>query len=172
MVINPAAFGDVFVDIGVREPQPSASEAFSKFGEAHRSMEKFAIRMLKTVKPMISDLNTFLHKAVPDTRLTVKKYLDAKFEYLVSVVISVLCAMYIHLYAADFRKVTLHIGLDCICYSAVYKQSSYAASIRCLYAAFVCCFHTALEVVASPQTQKVPDLRNQLRSIGFSWLVS
>ncbi|CAG5122368.1 unnamed protein product [Candidula unifasciata] len=76
------AFGDVFVDIGVREPQPSASEAFSKFGEAHRSMEKFAIRMLKTVKPMISDLNTFLHKAVPDTRLTVKKYLDAKFEYL------------------------------------------------------------------------------------------
>jgi len=35
---------------------------------------------------MISDLNTFLNKAVPDTRLTIKKYLDAKFEYLVSVV--------------------------------------------------------------------------------------
>lgn len=33
---------------------------------------------------MISDLNTFLNKAVPDTRLTIKKYLDAKFEYLVS----------------------------------------------------------------------------------------
>ena len=33
---------------------------------------------------MISDLNTYLHKAVPDTRLTIKKYLDAKFEYLVS----------------------------------------------------------------------------------------
>jgi len=32
---------------------------------------------------MISDLNTFLNKAVPDTRLTIKKYLDAKFEYLV-----------------------------------------------------------------------------------------
>ncbi|KAK6187757.1 hypothetical protein SNE40_005714 [Patella caerulea] len=76
------AFGEVFNCIGVREPQPAASEAFSMFGEAHRSMEKFAIKMLKTVKPMISDLNTFLHKAVPDTRLTVKKYLDAKFEYL------------------------------------------------------------------------------------------
>lgn len=70
--------------IGCREPQPAASEAFTVFGEAHRSMEKFAIRMLKTLKPMISDLNTFLHKAVPDTRLTIKKYLDAKFEYLVS----------------------------------------------------------------------------------------
>ena len=33
---------------------------------------------------MISDLNTYLNKAVPDTRLTIKKYLDAKFEYLVS----------------------------------------------------------------------------------------
>ena len=33
---------------------------------------------------MITDLNTYLHKAVPDTRLTIKKYLDAKFEYLVS----------------------------------------------------------------------------------------
>jgi len=77
------AFGEVFASIGVREPQPAASEAFTIFGEAHRSMEKFAIRMLKTLKPMISDLNTFLHKAVPDTRLTIKKYLDAKFEYLV-----------------------------------------------------------------------------------------
>ncbi|XP_041362412.1 PRKCA-binding protein-like isoform X2 [Gigantopelta aegis] len=76
------AFGEVFGSIGVREPQPAASEAFSMFGEAHRSMEKFAIKMLKTVKPMICDLNTFLHKAVPDTRLTIKKYLDAKFEYL------------------------------------------------------------------------------------------
>ena len=34
---------------------------------------------------MIADLNTFLNKAVPDTRLTIKKYLDAKFEYLVRI---------------------------------------------------------------------------------------
>ncbi|KAK3091262.1 hypothetical protein FSP39_018405 [Pinctada imbricata] len=76
------AFGDAFSSIGVREPQPAASEAFTCFGEAHRNMEKFAIKMLKTVKPMISDLNTYLTKAVPDTRLTIKKYLDIKFEYL------------------------------------------------------------------------------------------
>ncbi|KAL8581069.1 PRKCA-binding protein [Nucella lapillus] len=76
------AFGEVFSSIGMREPQPAASDAFTVFGEAHRNMEKFAIRMLKTLKPMISDLNTFLFKAVPDTRLTIKKYLDAKFEYL------------------------------------------------------------------------------------------
>ncbi|XP_022663977.1 PRKCA-binding protein-like isoform X2 [Varroa jacobsoni] len=75
-------FGDVFAEIGVREPQPRASEAFTEFGEAHRSIEKHGIRLLKTVRPMLSDLHTYLHKAVPDTKLTVKKYADAKFEYL------------------------------------------------------------------------------------------
>ncbi|XP_015920693.1 PRKCA-binding protein isoform X2 [Parasteatoda tepidariorum] len=76
------AFGDVFASIGVREPQPRASEAFTKFGEAHRNMEKLGIRFLKTVKPMLSDLGTYLNKAVPDTKLTIKKYADVKFEYL------------------------------------------------------------------------------------------
>ncbi|ESN91862.1 hypothetical protein HELRODRAFT_187613 [Helobdella robusta] len=76
------AFGDVFASIGVKEPQPQASEVFSMFGEAHRNVERHAVNMLKTVKPMISDMNTYLNKAVPDTRLTIKKYLDAKFEYL------------------------------------------------------------------------------------------
>ena len=76
------AFGEMFASIGVREPLPNASEAFTKFGETHREMEKFAIKMLKQVKPMISDMGTFLHKAVPDTRLTIKKYADCKFEYL------------------------------------------------------------------------------------------
>jgi len=46
------AFGEVFASIGCREPQPQASEVFSTFGEAHRSIEKYAITMLKTVKPV------------------------------------------------------------------------------------------------------------------------
>ncbi|XP_026077094.1 PRKCA-binding protein-like [Carassius auratus] len=76
------AFGDVFSVIGVREPQAAASEAFVKFAEAHRNMEKFGIRLLKTIKPMLHDLNTYLNKAIPDTKLTIRKYLDVKFEYL------------------------------------------------------------------------------------------
>ncbi|XP_069766033.1 PRKCA-binding protein isoform X1 [Narcine bancroftii] len=76
------SFGDVFSVIGVREPQPAASEAFVKFAEAHRNIEKFGIRLLKTVKPMLNDLDTYLNKAIPDTKLTIKKYLDVKFEYL------------------------------------------------------------------------------------------
>ncbi|XP_015595335.1 PRKCA-binding protein isoform X2 [Cephus cinctus] len=76
------AFGDTFAAIGVREPQPRASEAFRQFGEQHRQMEKFGVTMLKSVKPILSDLGTYLHKAIPDTRLTISKYADAKFEYL------------------------------------------------------------------------------------------
>uniref|UniRef100_A0A8C1UME5 PRKCA-binding protein n=1 Tax=Cyprinus carpio TaxID=7962 RepID=A0A8C1UME5_CYPCA len=76
------AFGDVFSVIGVREPQAAASEAFVKFAEAHRNMEKFGIQLLKTIKPMLHDLNTYLNKAIPDTKLTIRKYLDVKFEYL------------------------------------------------------------------------------------------
>ncbi|KAH0956042.1 hypothetical protein HN011_010200 [Eciton burchellii] len=75
-------FGDAFAAIGVREPQPRASEAFRQFGEQHRQMEKFGMIMLKTLKPILNDLGTYLNKAIPDTRLTISKYADAKFEYL------------------------------------------------------------------------------------------
>ena len=40
---------------------------------------------------MLRDLYTFLEKAVPDTKLTLKKYSDAKFEFLVRRVIQ-LCS--------------------------------------------------------------------------------
>ncbi|XP_064077333.1 PRKCA-binding protein-like [Macrobrachium nipponense] len=75
-------FGDIFCEIGVRELQQSANEAFNQFGEAHRQMEKYGIQMLKRLKPILSDLGTYLHKAIPDTRLTIRRYADAKFEYL------------------------------------------------------------------------------------------
>ena len=74
--------GDVFCNIGVREPQKAACEAFCKFGEYHRQMERSGIRMLKSTKPILQDLGTYLTKAIPDTKLTIKKYADVKFEYL------------------------------------------------------------------------------------------
>uniref|UniRef100_A0A6P7G944 PRKCA-binding protein n=1 Tax=Diabrotica virgifera virgifera TaxID=50390 RepID=A0A6P7G944_DIAVI len=76
------AMGDIFSGIAVREPQPRASEAFRLFGEQHRSIEKMGLEMVKKVKPVLSDVGTYLYKAIPDTRLTVKKYADTKFEYL------------------------------------------------------------------------------------------
>lgn len=52
--LRPAfsAFGDAFAGIGVREPQPRASEAFRAFGDYHRLMEKNGVQTLKTIKPV------------------------------------------------------------------------------------------------------------------------
>ena len=47
-----SGMGDVFCNIGVREPQKTASEAFCQFGEYHRMMEKYGIKMLKATKPV------------------------------------------------------------------------------------------------------------------------
>ncbi|CAL8116529.1 unnamed protein product [Orchesella dallaii] len=75
-------FGETFAVIGAREPQPRASLAFTQFADYHRQMEKRGVEMVKKLKPILSDLGTYLHKAIPDTKLTIGKYADAKFEYL------------------------------------------------------------------------------------------
>ncbi|GAV09882.1 hypothetical protein RvY_19352-1 [Ramazzottius varieornatus] len=74
--------GDVFSEVAVRESLERANHAFNRYGETHRNMAKAGVRMLKILKPILTDLGTFLHKAIPDTELTVQKYADAKFEYL------------------------------------------------------------------------------------------
>ncbi|XP_053205023.1 PRKCA-binding protein-like [Panonychus citri] len=76
------AFGDLFTEIGVKDINPESSRAFIQFGEVHRSLEKQGTTMIRQMKPLVEDLNTFLNKAVPDTRLTIKKYGDVKMEYL------------------------------------------------------------------------------------------
>ncbi|XP_075152534.1 PRKCA-binding protein-like isoform X1 [Haematobia irritans] len=75
-------FGDCFMRISTREPQMRASEAFRMFGEFHRNLEKDGLVVIKQIKPILDDLGTYLHKAIPDTKLTVKRYMDAKFTYL------------------------------------------------------------------------------------------
>lgn len=76
-------FGKVFSNIGVYETQQNASVAFTNFGQAHKTMAEEGMKFIKKVGPMLRDLSTFLLKAVPDTKLTLKKYSDAKFEFLV-----------------------------------------------------------------------------------------
>lgn len=75
-------FGDVFTEIGCREKQPEAGEAFRRFGETHRLFEKYGLEMLTSIRAILGNLDTYIQKAIPDTRLTIKKYEDVKFEYL------------------------------------------------------------------------------------------
>lgn len=76
------AFGGCFAALSVREPQPRASEAFRLFGELHRNLDRDGVKMLKAIKPVLADLGTYLTKAIPDTKLTIRRYADAKFAYL------------------------------------------------------------------------------------------
>lgn len=46
------SFGDVFANIGAREPQRNASLAFTKFGEVHRQTNRFVTDLMHTVKPV------------------------------------------------------------------------------------------------------------------------
>jgi hypothetical protein len=50
------AFGDLFASIGSREQQIKASEAFTKFGEAHRQIDRYAHGLMKTIKPVLTAL--------------------------------------------------------------------------------------------------------------------
>lgn len=75
-------FGDSFLEISTREPQQRASEAFRLFGEYHRNLEKDGVQILSQMKPIMEDLTTYLTKAIPDTKLTINRYMDAKFTYL------------------------------------------------------------------------------------------
>lgn len=47
-------FGETFAVIGVREPQPRASLAFTQFADYHRNMEKKGVEMVKKLKPVSS----------------------------------------------------------------------------------------------------------------------
>jgi hypothetical protein len=47
-----AGFGEAFSAIGVREPQPRASEVFTTFGEYHRVMEKKAYDFIQSASPV------------------------------------------------------------------------------------------------------------------------
>ncbi|VDK56572.1 unnamed protein product, partial [Cylicostephanus goldi] len=75
-------FGDVFCELAAHEAHANANEAFTVFGEAHRQLSRKQSETLKNLRPLIADLMTYVDKVIPDTQLTLKKYLDVKYEYL------------------------------------------------------------------------------------------
>ncbi|KAJ9600206.1 hypothetical protein L9F63_009501, partial [Diploptera punctata] len=59
----------------------SALELCSKELAFHRTAQRSSGKFSKA-RPILSDLGTYLYKAIPDTKLTIRKYADTKFEYL------------------------------------------------------------------------------------------
>lgn len=52
----------------------------------NRQLERGGADFVRKASAVVGDFNTFLVRAIPDMRLTVNKYLDTKFEYLVRLV--------------------------------------------------------------------------------------
>lgn len=75
-------FGSIFCDLAAHEKQQTANEAFSAFGDKHRMISKKQMESAIPLQKMVSDLQVYIDHVVPDTRLTIKKYLDVKYEYL------------------------------------------------------------------------------------------
>ncbi|GMS95619.1 hypothetical protein PENTCL1PPCAC_17794 [Pristionchus entomophagus] len=75
-------FGDAFCEVGAHESEVTVAEALTQFGNSHRLLEKRQEEAVKQLTPLVRDLSTYVEHAVPDTQLTVKKYLDVKYEYL------------------------------------------------------------------------------------------
>ncbi|XP_001946500.2 PRKCA-binding protein-like [Acyrthosiphon pisum] len=75
-------FGESFAEIAVREPQPRASESLMRFSEYHRQMERQGLMLIEVIKPISRSFGTYLNKAIPDTKQTIRKYADVKFEFL------------------------------------------------------------------------------------------
>lgn len=48
----------------------------------HDHFMHFKLKICLSNKQVLCDLGTYLNKAIPDTKLTIQKYADAKFEYL------------------------------------------------------------------------------------------
>jgi hypothetical protein len=45
-------FGNTFANIGAREPQLTASKAFTQFGDAHRQIYQYATTLITTINPV------------------------------------------------------------------------------------------------------------------------
>uniref|UniRef100_A0A8C1N637 PRKCA-binding protein n=1 Tax=Cyprinus carpio TaxID=7962 RepID=A0A8C1N637_CYPCA len=74
---------------GLMEHTKRLLRAFYELSQTHRvspaeitHTHTNNIRLFGRIMQMLHDLNTYLHKAIPDTKLTIRKYLDVKFEYL------------------------------------------------------------------------------------------
>jgi len=59
LCIFPVEFGDSFVEIGVREPQPRASMSLMRFGEYHRRMERQGQTLIDVLK-LVSILKAYI----------------------------------------------------------------------------------------------------------------
>ncbi|KAI6236523.1 PRKCA-binding protein [Aphelenchoides besseyi] len=73
----------LFAEVAAREKeQNERSKFFEDVSKCHRSFVKETPSLVSKIEQIASTFRVYYEKAVPDTKDSVKKYLDKKFEYL------------------------------------------------------------------------------------------
>ncbi|KAL7678082.1 hypothetical protein ACOME3_004311 [Neoechinorhynchus agilis] len=75
-------FGNALADMGARDPQESASDAFTRLGDAHRAIEAKEEHLRKILCEVVGRMRNFVTNIFPDLEETKKRYLSAKYDFL------------------------------------------------------------------------------------------
>ncbi|KAI1701357.1 arfaptin-like domain-containing protein [Ditylenchus destructor] len=76
------SFGSAFCEAASRETATEDQELFAALGECHKAFRKEQANLVSKMDNLITQLQNYATKAIPDTQKSIRKYLDAKFEYL------------------------------------------------------------------------------------------
>lgn len=74
--------GTLLSEIGVKETESGLNTKLTSVAESHRAVGRGLESFQPEVEPIASQMETFLEKAIPDTRMTQKRYEDVKYTYL------------------------------------------------------------------------------------------
>ncbi|KAF1741536.1 hypothetical protein MXB_5686, partial [Myxobolus squamalis] len=74
--------GDTFSEISCHHTIESSRQSYQLIAVSHRFFGDSNKKLSEEINIIIDKIDTFITKAIPDTKLTLNKYLDAKFEYL------------------------------------------------------------------------------------------
>uniref|UniRef100_A0A914CQC8 PRKCA-binding protein n=1 Tax=Acrobeloides nanus TaxID=290746 RepID=A0A914CQC8_9BILA len=73
--------GNALCELAVYESSID-QEFFSDIGQCHRIFHKEQALLVSKIQDVLDTLSNYVNKAIPDAKQSLKKYLDAKFEYL------------------------------------------------------------------------------------------
>lgn len=74
--------GYIFSDISCHDTNDTAQDSFRLVAESHQFFGLSTEKLVQDMDRVIEKIQTFITKIIPDTKVTLKKYLDNKFEYL------------------------------------------------------------------------------------------
>uniref|UniRef100_A0AC34REK5 PRKCA-binding protein n=1 Tax=Panagrolaimus sp. JU765 TaxID=591449 RepID=A0AC34REK5_9BILA len=74
--------GALFGQVAVRELSPESVNFFTQYADTQSAIFKETSQFVSNVERLIDSIQSYVKNAIPDVRLSLSKYMNAKFEYL------------------------------------------------------------------------------------------